>query len=401
MKTAIIFFSDKDCSFSGEYLDGALDIFRKSGFSVSRIEILSSDDDLGFSRALREFKDTTDNLIVVNKKSAKFGIKEMIAETFETELAVSDTAKNFVDAISKAEDACYGDEYALIPTDALLIPNVKGAMQGFTLDDKDFSLIFLPEEKEELTLMCEKYVIPFLESKYNLKNKKLTLKYFGDEKVLNETLEKSKDIADGNYEYFVSEKNGDFTINLFFSNYDEKNAQSVIRYIVSSLKEDIYAEENESLAQRLFEVLKLKNLKISLAESFTGGRIVSALIENSGASAVVMEGAVTYSNQSKVFRLGVNGEDLFRRGAVSSVVAYQMALGLLKTGNCDIAVATTGIAGPKSDDTEKPVGLCYIAVGTKEGIHTYKFNFAGNREEITEKAKNTALFLAIKKSKKM
>ena len=78
-----------------------------------------------------------------------------------------------------------------------------------------------------------------------------------------------------------------------------------------------------------------------------------------------------------------------------------MALGLLKSGNCDVAVSTTGIAGPKSDDTQKPVGLCYIAVGTKEGIHTYKFNLSGNREEITQKAKNKALFLAIKKLKKI
>ena len=108
---------------------------------------------------------------------------------------------------------------------------------------------------------------------------------------------------------------------------------------------------------------------------------------------------VTYSNESKVKRLNVNKADLDRHGAVSAVVAYQMAAGLLRSGNCDVAVATTGIAGPKSDDTEKPVGLCYIAVGMKDGVHTYKLNLTGNREEITETAKNTALFLAIKKLK--
>ena len=73
-----------------------------------------------------------------------------------------------------------------------------------------------------------------------------------------------------------------------------------------------------------------------------------------------------------------------------------MAAGLLMGGKTDIAIATTGIAGPKSDDTNKPVGLCYIAVGTKNGVHTYRYVFPGNREEITETAKNTALFLAIK-----
>ena len=66
------------------------------------------------------------------------------------------------------------------------------------------------------------------------------------------------------------------------------------------------------------------------------------------------------------------------------------------TGDCDIALSTTGIAGPYSDDSNKPVGLNYIAIGTKEGVHVYKYELKGNREEITETAKNTALFLTIK-----
>ena len=78
-----------------------------------------------------------------------------------------------------------------------------------------------------------------------------------------------------------------------------------------------------------------------------------------------------------------------------------MSVGLLNGGGCDLAIATTGIAGPKSDNTEKPVGLCYIAVGMRDGVHTYRYVFKGDREEITETAKNTALFLAIKKLKNM
>ena len=113
---------------------------------------------------------------------------------------------------------------------------------------------------------------------------------------------------------------------------------------------------------------------------------------------MVNEGVVSYSNQSKLSRLGVKASDLKTQGAVSSVVAYQMAVGLLKEG-CDIALSTTGIAGPQSDDTDKPVGLCYIAVGMKDGVHTYRYKLSGSREEITETAKNTALFLAIKKLK--
>ena len=76
-----------------------------------------------------------------------------------------------------------------------------------------------------------------------------------------------------------------------------------------------------------------------------------------------------------------------------------MSAGLLKSGSTDIAISTTGFAGPKTDDKNDQTGLCFIAVGMLDGIHTYKFNFTGNRKEITETAKNTALFLAIKKLK--
>ena len=73
-----------------------------------------------------------------------------------------------------------------------------------------------------------------------------------------------------------------------------------------------------------------------------------------------------------------------------------MAAGLLATGNCTVALATTGIAGPQSDDTNKPVRLCYIAAGTKEAIYVYKYLFKGTREEITKRAIDQALFLLYK-----
>lgn len=124
--------------------------------------------------------------------------------------------------------------------------------------------------------------------------------------------------------------------------------------------------------------------------------MVSAVISTSGASAFLREGIVAYSNESKIERLNVKEEDLRSFGAVSSKVAYQMAAGLLMKGGCDAAISTTGIAGPNSDNTNKPVGLNYIGIGTKEGVHVYKYELKGTREEITETAKNTALFLAIK-----
>ena len=138
---------------------------------------------------------------------------------------------------------------------------------------------------------------------------------------------------------------------------------------------------------------------MSVAESFTGGGLAKRIVSVSGASEVYFEGLNTYNENAKIKRLGVSPYTLGTVGAVSEKTAYEMALGLLNTGDCDIAVATTGLAGPKSDKSMLPVGYCCIAVGTKERICVYQYKFDGDREEITQKAINYALFLAYKRLK--
>ena len=76
-----------------------------------------------------------------------------------------------------------------------------------------------------------------------------------------------------------------------------------------------------------------------------------------------------------------------------------MAAGLIAAGGCDVALSTTGIAGPSSDGTDKPVGLCYLAVGTKQSVYVYKYNFRGSREEISSRAVNQALYLLYRQIK--
>ena len=143
---------------------------------------------------------------------------------------------------------------------------------------------------------------------------------------------------------------------------------------------------------------------MSCAESFTGGGVGRRIVEIPGASEVYYEGLNTYSNESKKERLGVKESTLQTEGAVSAETAKQMANGLMWRGHCNIAVSTTGIAGPKSDNTSKPVGLCYIAVAVKDGLTfkgttAYKYNILGDRKTITETAINYALFLAYRSIK--
>ena len=398
MKNGLILFNSSNGTFDGKYIESVTSLFKGAGLGFSRLEVLSFQDDLAFSRSLKDFRDTVDNLVVLCSKSIEFDLKKILSEIFESPLVENENALDFIKAVSN-EPIEEIEKYALMPSDATLIPNLSGVFQGFMLDNREFTLAVLPAEINEFSLSAEKYVIPYLEKKYELNRKRQTIKYFGDKSKLLSVLENARGLVDSKFSYVYTESHGDFRVDLLFDSSDSLDYKTVMRFLIQELKENIYAEFDTSLSERLFDLLKLKKLKISIAESFTAGRVSSAIISNSGASEFVHEGIVSYSNQSKKTRLEVGETDLIKNGAVSSVVAYRMAVGLLKTGECDVAISTTGIAGPKSDNTEKPVGLCYIAIGLKDGVHTYKYNFNGNREEITETAKNTALFLTIKKLK--
>ena len=175
----------------------------------------------------------------------------------------------------------------------------------------------------------------------------------------------------------------------------------ILRHCVEELDESIYALDNCTLEQQLVSLLKIRGGMLSVAESFTGGGVGRRIVSVSGASEVYFEGLNTYNELSKMQRLGVNEYTLKSFGAVSEQTAYEMAAGLMATGNCDISIATTGLAGPKTDRTMLPVGLCYVAIGTRESVYVYRYKFDGTREEITEKAINYALFLAYKQLKNM
>lgn len=204
----------------------------------------------------------------------------------------------------------------------------------------------------------------------------------------------------GELEFNVYESYGDCKIEVVYGVNTAKSVfDKALREIVSKLEKYIYALEDISLAERLVQLLKLRRMKICVAESFTGGGICKRLVQISGVSEVFFEGLNTYSNEAKAARLGVNETTLKRFGAVSEQTAAEMAEGLINGGNCDISISSTGIAGPKSDNTKKPVGLLYIGVALKDGTAVYKYELKGSRENITETAINLALFLAYKSIK--
>ena len=116
------------------------------------------------------------------------------------------------------------------------------------------------------------------------------------------------------------------------------------------------------LEEKVVDLLHKKNLVMACAESCTGGLIAKRITDVSGSSAVFNCGVVSYSNEIKENVLGVKKETLREFGAVSEQTVREMVDGVLKMSGADIAVSVSGIAGPNSDNTSKPVGLIFIAV---------------------------------------
>lgn len=152
-----------------------------------------------------------------------------------------------------------------------------------------------------------------------------------------------------------------------------------------------------TLEEELGKYLIENKLTIATAESCTGGLLSSKLTDVSGSSEYVKLNFVTYANEAKHKILGVSWDILNNFGAVSEECAEAMANGLYEATNCDIALCTTGIAGPTGGTQEKPVGLVYISMRYK-GIVTVKevkLSPTLPRIEMKEQFANQALKLAL------
>ena len=139
------------------------------------------------------------------------------------------------------------------------------------------------------------------------------------------------------------------------------------------------------MEKKIAEILIKRKLTIAVTESCTGGLLSSKLTDVSGSSNFIHLNFVTYSNEAKNKILGVKSETLKNFGAVSEECAYEMAAGLYKITGADICVSTTGIAGPTGGTKEKPVGLMYSAIYTKNTSKIHKILLTPNIERIKMK----------------
>ena len=151
----------------------------------------------------------------------------------------------------------------------------------------------------------------------------------------------------------------------------------------------------QDLARRVAGLATARGLRVATAESCTGGLVAKTITDLPGASAHFRGGVVAYANEAKVRHLDVDAGDLETHGAVSRIVALQMALGACRRFSAVVCMAVTGIAGPAGGTGEKPAGTVWIAVAHADGTGVTRLeNLAGGRNSIREESAAAVLRLA-------
>ena len=287
---------------------------------------------------------------------------------------------------------------AYIPVGGDVFENHNGTAPGLGLKKNGKCVIILPGPPYEMAPMYKEYAVPYLAEYYGGAIVSHTVRTMGiGESAMAELcadlLEKE------NPTVAPYAKKGEALLRVTAKAQSEEEAEKlcapVIEEIKSRLGAYVYGTDSASIEEKVVELLKENKMTISTAESCTAGYIPKRITDIPGASGVFGYGAITYSNEAKQKFLGVKAETLEAFGAVSEQTAREMAAGIRRVSGSDIGISVTGIAGPGSDGTNKPVGLCYIALDAKdkqicEKIETGRADREYNRYVNASRALNLA-----------
>lgn len=158
----------------------------------------------------------------------------------------------------------------------------------------------------------------------------------------------------------------------------------------------IYAEDNETLSYAVHKELLKQQKTIAIAESCTGGLLGTQLTENGGSSEYFLGGIESYSNESKIRDVGIDGAIIEQHGAVSEETVSALASNVRMKFGSDYGIAISGIAGPGGGTQEKPVGTVWIGIANSSGVRAFKNNFGNERTMIRERATSSALWLLLR-----
>lgn len=328
--------------------------------------------------------------------------KRILAKTLQLELEIDPEVLQWIEAYFKKKNrkVCSKqlETFSFIPRGATVLKNRVGIAPAMMIEYENTLIISLPGPPQELESLVTEKVTPFLMDKYrpclqSIKVKDIWCFGAGEKTLENMMLESMtfptnpsiaflpygplvnlRITAKGEYEGGVQER---------LTLWTEKIKRSLGPYV--------FGEDKDTLSKVVGDMLKIKKLKIAVAEAGSDGLLASVLTDVPGSSAYFMGGIVGYSNDVKQSCLAVSNKILVEEGAVSAACAKAMARGVADVMKSDLAVAITSISGPGGSTFEKPVGLTYIALIHGKDVICKEFKLFGDRLQIKNDAKQYAL----------
>ena len=277
---------------------------------------------------------------------------------------------------------------ARIPEGAAVICNNYGTAPGVAIEGESCTVIMLPGPPRELEPMFREEVVPYLRANGGLSDgvifsRNVHIIGMGESSVENELRELIRDSQNPTVApYCVA---GEVRLRVTAKADDHEKALAMCDAVVGEIKsspvgEFIYGVDCETVERALADALCERGLTFACAESCTGGLIAKRMTDLAGVSQVFLGGAVTYANSAKEGILGVSRKTLEAHGAVSEQVAREMAEGARRVFGADVAVSTTGIAGPGGGTDEKPVGTVCVGISTKNDTRALTLHLSPRRD---------------------
>jgi len=307
--------------------------------------------------------------------------KNVLAEAFGKKLVFHAESAERIRAHFERINRPFTDnnlQQAMLPEGCDVLTNDWGTAPGCAFQADGTHVIMLPGPPSECTPMFRYRAVPYLLKLSEGVIASHTLKFFGIGESLLEARLRDRMNEMTNPTMAPYAKEGECELRITAKAATQEEAQALLAPAVEEVRaifgELVYGVDVPNLEQVVFTLLKEKGLTIGTAESCTGGLIAKRLTDLSGVSSVFKGGVVSYTNEIKNAVLGVPQALLEEHGAVSAPVAAAMAEGARKLLGCDIALSSTGVAGPDRDDRGNEVGTMFVAIATPEGTHVRPLN---------------------------
>ncbi len=374
----------------------------KIGVSVFQITSIQ-DDKQHILNALKEAETRADIIILTGGLGpTKDDItKHTLAEYFDSELEINEKVVAFIKRMFEKMNYPFTEInrlQGLVPVKCKVLKNRLGTAPGMWFDEHQKVFVSLPGVPNEMKGLMLTEVLPRIQKQFELPFiiHRTILTYGMGESMVAGRIEDWEDSLPPFIKLAYLPSYGKLRLRLSAKGLDkevlESRLEKEIKTLTSIINDIIVGyDDSEVIEKMLGKLLKENGFTVSTAESCTGGAIAKSFTSIPGSSAYFVGSIVSYNKTVKEELLNVSSVVIDTFSVVSSEVAEAMAIGVKQKLKTDYAIATTGNAGPTTDDTDKTVGTVFIAIATPKGVYSEEFFFGKLRSKVIERATNKAL----------